>query len=116
MSCQENRIPKLKFITRLAARVGTGLCLMVLIWSCATVPGLKEETAGTFIRVPFVLVFLQENSDQAVFAADGAFAIECLTGGEQAVYYYTQPVEGKNRNWSITVKTRSCVSILARVH
>lgn len=111
MSHKESGISRLKFITKLAARIGTGLCLMVLVWSCATVPGLKEETAGTFIRVPFVRVLLHENSDQAILSADGAFAIECLTGGEQTVYYSTRPVKVKNKNWRLAVENHDGVVI-----
>ena len=78
---------------RIAARLGTGLCVMVLVWSCATVPGLKEETTGTFIRVPFVRILIQENLEEATVDADGSFAVECLQNGKQTVYYSSRPVK-----------------------
>jgi stage II sporulation protein D len=102
----DRKISKVSSFIKLAARIGTGLCLMVIVWSCARVPTLKEETAGTFIRVPFVRVLLQENSDQATFSTDGAFAIECLTGGEQTVYYSTQPVRVKCQGWKLVVENQ----------
>jgi len=115
MSDKESEISKLKFITRLAARLGTGLCLMVLVWSCARIPSLKEETAGTFIRTPFVRVLLQESSDRAMLSADGAFAIECLTGGEQTVYYSTRPVQVKNQGLRLDVENQDGTIIQQQV-
>jgi stage II sporulation protein D len=115
MSDKARSVSRLRFITRLAARIGTGLCLMILVWSCASVPGLREETAGTFIRVPFVRVLLQENSDQATFSASGAFAVECLTKGEQTVYYSTRPVKVKNTNWRLVVENQNGVVIQDQV-
>jgi len=69
---------------------------MILVWSCATVPGLKEEASGSFMRVPFVRVLLDENKPQATISAEGSFAIECLSLGEQAVYYTARPIAVKN--------------------
>ncbi len=98
---------KMHFAIKLAARIGTGLCLLVLVWSCARVPSLREETVGTFIRVPFVRVLLDGHSDQAVFSTDGAFAIECLTGGEQTVYYSSQPLKVKSQHWELAVENHN---------
>jgi len=79
-------------LIRFIARVGTGLCVMVLVWSCATVPGLREETTGTFIRVPYVRVLLEENREEADVKADASYAIECLKEGKQNVYYTSRSV------------------------
>lgn len=76
---------------RLTARVGTALLLVVLVYSCATVPGLREEAASTYIRVPFVRVLLDEGQDSVTVAADHLYALECLAGGNQEVYYTSRP-------------------------
>jgi len=77
--------------------------MMILVWSCATVPGLKEESGGTFIRVPFVRVLLQENLDEATVGADGNFAVECLREGKQTVYYSPRDVTVQNDKGKIKV-------------
>ena len=97
----------LKSITRFVARIGKGLCLMVLVWSCATVPGLKEEKPGSFIRIPFVRVLLEENTDQAVLSTTRSFAIECLAHGEQTVYYSSRPVKVKNEGFRLVVENHN---------
>jgi hypothetical protein len=56
-------------VIKYSARIGTGLLLMALVFSCATVPGLREESAGTFIRIPFVRVLLDENIDRSEMCA-----------------------------------------------
>ncbi|MFQ5452711.1 MAG: SpoIID/LytB domain-containing protein [Candidatus Zixiibacteriota bacterium] len=88
----------MKSLVKYTARFGTGLLLMILIWSCARVPGLKEETSGTYIKIPFVRVLLEENKKEITAAADGSFAIECLIQGEQTIYYSSQPVKVKNND------------------
>lgn len=85
-------------------RVACGLFLVVLVWSCASVPGLKEESAVNYIRVPFVRVLLEENSESVVLASDASFAIECLQGDVQTVYYSSQPVTVRNSNRSLRVE------------
>jgi len=83
-------------MSKLFVRLTTGLIILVLLWSCATVPGLQEETVGSVIRVPFVRVLLDESSEDVSLSADGAFAIECLNRGEQEIYYSGQPVTVRN--------------------
>ncbi len=107
MSKAGGRLSRPKSITRLVARVGTGLCLMALVWSCATVPGLKEERPGSFIRIPFVRVLLEENTDQAVLSTARSFAVECLAQGEQTVYYSSQPVKVKNEGFKLAVENQN---------
>jgi hypothetical protein len=94
-----------------SARIGTGLLLMVLVFSCATVPGLREESAGTFIRIPFVRVLLDESTSRSEIHADDQFAVECLTGGQQAVYYSNRPVEVINQHGRLTVRNQSGAEI-----
>lgn len=98
------------------ARGGTALCLMITIWSCATVPGLKDVESGSFIRVPFVRVLLDENSKVAKISAEKAFAIECLTQGEQEVYYSSKPVEVISRGKLLTVKNHNGIEIQENVN
>ena len=85
------------------ARFGTALLLMVLVWSCARVPGLQEEKMGVFIKIPFVRVLLEENKKEVAVTADGTFAIECLKNGNQSIYYSSQPVKVKNQGQFVTV-------------
>jgi len=75
------------------------------------VPGLKDEEPGSFIRVPFVRVLLLETEPDAVFSADYAFAIECLKGGEQTVFYSSQPVRVRNRGHDLRVENLKGVPI-----
>ena len=99
------RIAKqLSTIVRYTGRLGTALLLMALVWSCATVPGLKEETTKTFIRIPFVRVLLDDSRSEATFSADDAFVVECLKLGRQTVYYSSRPVTVKNYGALITVE------------
>jgi stage II sporulation protein D len=81
---------------QLAARAGTALLLIVLVYSCATVPGLREEASTSFIRVPFVRVLLEDDHDSVTVSGDGQFAIECLSRGQQEVLYSSQPVQVVN--------------------
>lgn len=84
-------------------RFGSGFTVMVLILSCASIPGVKEETSGTFIKIPFVRVLLEENKSEANVYANGAFSIECLTRGKQSVYFSTQPVTVKSNGAFLAV-------------
>lgn len=89
-----------------AMRLAAGLFLVILIWSCASVPGLKEESTINYIRVPFVRVLLEDNSDVVTLSSDQSFAIECLQGGVQTVYYSSQPVTVRNRNLLLRVENK----------
>jgi stage II sporulation protein D len=84
---------KLSMLIRFTGRLGTAVCLMILVWSCATVPGLKDETTGEIIKIPFVRVLLSDNRAAATISAGGTFAIECLSQGAQTVYYSARPVQ-----------------------
>ena len=77
---------------------------MVLIYSCATVPGLREEAPGTYIRVPFVRVLLNESQESVAVSADDEYAVECLVDGRQEVYYVNRPVAVYNSGSFLTVK------------
>ena len=85
------------------ARIGTAICLMVIVWSCATIPVLQEEKNGVYIRIPFVRVLLEENKDEVILSADKSFAIECIKDGKQSIYYSSQPVKVKNQGSYIKV-------------
>lgn len=92
---------------KLLLRIGTGLAILVIVWSCASVPGLREESTGTYIRVPFVRVLVGEDADHVSMQADAAFAIECLKAGTQTVYYSSQPVRVSSSNGRLTVHDRT---------
>ncbi len=94
-------------MARLFVRIAAGLLLLVLIWSCANVPGLHEERITSYIRVPFVRVLLQENSDSLVFSSNAAFAVECLARGKQVVFYSGRPVRVVNEQGLLTVFNRT---------
>lgn len=88
---------------RYSARFGTGLLLVALVFSCAAVPGLKEEASGTFIRIPFVRVLIDDSGSESRIKADGQFAIECLSEGNQTVYYSSRPVTVANQHGRLVV-------------
>lgn len=91
-------------MSRLLVRLSTGLILLVLIWSCGTVPGLQEETVTSVIRVPFVRVLLGETAEDFQVGSEGAFAIECLRDGKQEVFYSSQPATIQCNGYRITVR------------
>lgn len=78
-----------------STRAVFGLIVIIVFWSCATIPGVRDENVTPVIRVPFVRVLLVENSPEVIVAGDGAFAIECLQGESQAVYYSGQEIKVK---------------------
>ncbi len=89
---------------KLSVRIGIGLGVLVVAWGCASIPGLREESSSTYIRVPFVRVLVAENSDKIELQADGSFAIECLVGKKQSVYYSSQPVGVSSMNRKLIVR------------
>jgi len=93
----------LRRLIKYSARFGTGLLLVVLVFSCATVPGLKEEASGTFIKIPFVRVLIDDSGINSRIDADGQFAIECLAQGNQAVFYSSRAVTVANQYGLLTV-------------
>ena len=84
MADKEHKNNSLRSTVRLLIRLGVGLILLALIWSCASIPGLREESTSTYIRVPFVRVLLDENISQTFVGADDAFAVECLKQGRRS--------------------------------
>ncbi len=75
---------------------------MILVWSCATVPALREEKVASVIRIPFVRVLLEDNADHVTASADDSYAIECLSGGKQSVYYSSQQVTVRRDQGGLT--------------
>jgi len=91
-------------MSRLLVRLLSGLILLVLVWSCGTVPGLQEESVTSFIRVPFVRVLLTESAEDLKIGSEGSFAIECLRDGQQEVFYSSQPVTIQCVGYHLTVR------------
>ena len=104
MSHYENDKISIKRIGRLLVRLLSGLILLVLVWSCGTVPGLQEESVTSFIRVPFVRVLLTESGGDLKVGSEGSFAIECLRDGKQEVFYSSQPTMIQCTGYSLTVR------------
>lgn len=107
MNEPKNNPPVLKRIFEIAFRTAVGLALLVLAWSCATVPGLQEETATTYIKVPFVRVLLDESQDGVLLSSESSFAIECLENNRQTVFYSSRPVRVENHNGRLTVYNKN---------
>ncbi|UCE24159.1 MAG: SpoIID/LytB domain-containing protein [Candidatus Zixiibacteriota bacterium] len=103
-------------LIKIAGRLGTAVCLMILVWSCATVPGLQDESAGSVIKIPFVRVLLEDVIDEASLSADGSFAIECLSGGQQTVYYSARPVKVRIDGELISVSNHNGDDIQTRLN
>lgn len=91
-------------IVRMTVRIGAAFLVLVLAFSCATVPFLKDETSSSFMRIPFVRVLLDESQTQITVSADRQFTIECLKGGEQEIYYSNRPVTIINRGRTLAVE------------
>jgi stage II sporulation protein D len=92
---------------KIAARVGVGLFVLVLFFSCARVPGLKEEVTENFIRVPFVRVLLDDTKPEVTVSANNPYAVECITNGQQLVYYLSGTVRVQNNGGMLTVLNKS---------
>jgi stage II sporulation protein D len=88
---------------RYTVRLFVGLMMTVLLWACGTVPGLQEESASDYIRVPFVRALLEETSGDVRLSAEGSYAIECLVGKTQEVFYSSQPVTIRTVRETLTV-------------
>lgn len=93
-----------RMIVRTAARVGTGLCVLALVFGCARIPGLREESSSTYIRVPFVRVLLDDGHEHVTLDGKGSFAIECLFEGRQSVFYSSRPIRVANNRGRIDVE------------
>ncbi|UCG61398.1 MAG: SpoIID/LytB domain-containing protein [Candidatus Zixiibacteriota bacterium] len=106
---------RLANIVKFAGRLGTAVCLMVLVWSCATVPGLKDEATGNVIRVPFVRVLIEDSQAETLIGAEASFAIECLSQGIQTVYYSSRPVVVKTDGLLLSVENHKGGEIQTRV-
>ena len=104
MSHDENNKISIRRMSRLLVRLSSGLILLVLVWSCGTVPGLQEESVTSFIRVPFVRVLLAESAEDLKVGSEGSFAIECLSNGEQEVFYSSQPATIQCFGYRLTVR------------
>ena len=83
---------KVATVARYTLRILVGLSIVIAIWSCSNIPGVKDESVTPIIRVPFVRVLLADDQDKMVIDADGAVAVECLDKGQQTVYYSAQDV------------------------
>ncbi len=83
---------KVQNIIRLTLQLSFAAMLIVLLWSCAAIPGINEETLTPIIRVPFVRVLLVESQVRVKVDAEGSLAIECLDRGQQTVYYAAQEI------------------------
>ena len=81
--------------------------LTLLFWSCGSVPGLQEEVMETYIKVPFVRVLLQDQSEKIVIGGDGSFAIECLQYDKQTVFYSSQEIRIENGYKDLRVINRA---------
>lgn len=102
-------------IVRWSARIGTAILLIGLVYSCATVPGLREESSTTIIRIPHVRVLLQENSESVTLTGEGSYAIECLQAGQQEVYYSSKPITIVNEGGRLDVLAKSGVPLAENV-
>ncbi len=87
-----------------SVRAAFGLILIVVFWSCATIPGVKDETVTPVIRVPFVRVLISDAEPEIRAVADGAFAIECLQGDRQSVFYSGQQIRVRNLGFRLRVE------------
>jgi stage II sporulation protein D len=91
-------------VLRHTLKIFSGVVMLTLAWGCANVPGLREETTGTYIRVPFVRVLLKDSEPKVTLESRGSFAIECISAGKQSVYYSTRPVVVLTEQGKLTVE------------
>lgn len=91
-------------ILRTITHYGTIALIILLVWGCAAVPKLKEGSEGSYLRLPFVRVLLQNTSGEIVVSGKGSFSVECLKGRKSYVYYSSQPVEFRRSGDGLVVK------------
>jgi len=87
-------------ILRLTLKFSIVWILILIIWGCGAVPRLKEGSEGTYIRLPFVRILLENNRDELVIGCRGSLTLECIRGDKSFVYYSTHPVtirQGRDR-------------------
>jgi len=94
-------------LIRYTARFGTLLLLFLLIWGCAAVPRLEEGTGGTYLRLPFVRVLIDNGKSTMSITAPGQFSVECLRGGKSYVYYASRSVTIRADAGRVSVATSS---------
>ncbi len=90
-------------VVLMSVRLSVGMLVLVAIWSCARVPGLHDESGGSYIRLPFVRVLLQENSPAVELKPEGTYAVECLTDTNQAVYFVSKTLSVRVVGRTLTV-------------
>ncbi len=91
-------------VIRHIAHYGTIVLIILLVWGCAAVPTLKEGSEGSYLRLPFVRVLLQNTSSDIVVSSKGSFSIECMKGGKSFVYYSSQPAEFSQSRDGIVIR------------
>ena len=89
---------------KLIVKIGLGILLMVFAFSCARIPGLKEEASGPVIKVPFVRVLIDDSQSKISVGSKGSFAVECLDDGHQNVVYANKSVKVENIKGYLTVR------------
>lgn len=99
---RKNRLHR---IVKILAHMTAGLSILVLVWSCGTVTSLNDENGDGYLRVPFVRVLLNDTDRSATVGAVSSFAIECIEGTEQYIYYSTSPVKTVVENGQLIIKT-----------
>jgi stage II sporulation protein D len=83
------------------------LLLIALVFSCSSLPTMKEERGGSFMKIPFVRVLLSEETANETAGANRSFAIECLKEKEQSLFYASKPVILKSSRSGISVQSSS---------
>jgi len=91
-------------VIRHIAHYGTIALIILMVWGCAAVPTLKEGSEGSYLRLPFVRVLLQNTSSDIIVSSKGSFSIECMKAGKSYVYYSSQPVEFSQSRGGIIIK------------
>ncbi len=90
-----------------------GILFLTLVWACAGVPDIREEASASMIRVPFIRVLLSETSNAITIGADASYAIECLAGGKQQVFYSGHPTFVELDRGRLTVQNERRETILS---
>lgn len=90
----------------LLVKIGLGILLMVFAFSCARIPGLKDEVSGPVIKVPFVRVLIDDSQSKISVGSEGSFAVECLQNGNQHVVYVNKLVKVENIKGNLIVRNK----------
>ena len=92
-----------KDVVRLTVKTIAVFLIILIVWGCGAVPGLREGTEANYIRLPFVRVLLENGEKELSISGGKSFTVECSRGGNDYVYYSSQPITIRQKGGQLSV-------------